>query len=138
MAKPTGRDRPVSLGPLEDEVMRVLWARQQATVREVQEALAAGGRRLAYTTVMTVMVHLAGKHMLARERTGRSFTYRASVSAEEFRESTARVLAQRLVRGFNRLGIASFVNEVASVGPEQLRELQELADQAAADDDSSR
>ena len=35
------------------------------------------------------------------------------------------MLAQRLVRGFDHLAIASFVEEVAKVGPDRLRELQE-------------
>ena len=138
MATPARSEKSISLGPLEDEIMRLLWGRKQATVRDVQEELTRRGTNLAYTTVMTVMARLATKRMLSRKRSGRSFVYRARVSADEFRETAARTLAQRLVRGFESLGIASFVKEVAQVGPDHLRELQELASKASAQNDGPR
>ena len=138
MATPARSEKSISLGPLEDEIMRLLWGRKQATVRDVQEELTRRGTNLAYTTVMTVMARLATKRMLSRKRAGRSFVYRARVSADEFRETAARTLAQRLVRGFESLGIASFVKEVAQVGPDHLRELQELASKASAQNDGPR
>ena len=138
MATPARSERSISLGPLEDEIMRILWGRNQATVRDVQEELTRRGTNLAYTTVMTVMARLATKRILSRKRAGRSFVYRARVSADEFRETSARTLAQRLVLGFESLGIASFVKEVAQVGPDHLRELQELASKASARNDSPR
>lgn len=135
MATPDKGKSPVSLGPLEDEIMRIVWSRDQATVRDVQEELQRRGTSLAYTTVMTVMARLATKRLLSRRRSGRSFVYKARVTHDQFRENTARSLAQRLVEGFDRLGIASFVQEVAKVGPDQLRELQDLASQATARND---
>lgn len=118
--------------------MRIVWARKQATVRDVQEELEGRGTRLAYTTVMTVMGRLATKRLLSRKRLGRSFLYRPRVNEEEFRENTARMLAQHLIRGFDHLGIASFVQEVAKVGPDRLRELQELVGKASPGNDSPR
>jgi len=119
------RREPASLGPLEDEVMRIVWARDQATVRDVHEVLGRRPVTLAYTTVMTVMSRLTIKGLLSRRRVGRSFLYRVRIKEEEFRRRTARVLAQRLVRGFDHLAISSFVEEVAKVGPDRLRELQD-------------
>src|SRR6266540_7508249 len=70
------------LGPLEAEVMRVLWAaKAPITVREVLERLNRGRRpALAYTTVMTVMSRLAEKEILRRERDGRGYRYEAAVA----------------------------------------------------------
>lgn len=133
-----GERKVVSLGPLEDEIMRIVWARRQATVRDVQGELQGRGTGLAYTTVMTVMSRLATKRLLLRKRVGRSFLYQARLNEEEFRESTARTLARNLVRGFDRLGIASFVQEVAKVGPERLRELKDLVGKASPGNDSAR
>ena len=138
MATSARSEKSVSLGPLEDAIMRIIWDRKQATVRDVQEELTRRGMNLAYTTVMTVMARLATKRMLSRKRSGRSFVYHARVSADEFRENAARSLAQRLVGGFESLGIASFVKEVANVGPERLRELQKLISEASARNDGSR
>ncbi|WP_170931519.1 BlaI/MecI/CopY family transcriptional regulator, partial [Aeromicrobium sp. PE09-221] len=45
------------MGPLETSVMQRLWAVEQPqTVREVQEFIAAD-RTIAYTTVMTPILH---------------------------------------------------------------------------------
>ena len=119
------RGEPASLGPLEDQVMRIVWARDQATVRDVHEELARRPVALAYTTVMTVMARLTTKGLLSRRRVGRSFLYRVRIKEEEFRRRTARVLAERPVRGFDHLAISSFVEEVAKVGSDRLRELQD-------------
>jgi predicted transcriptional regulator len=62
----------LSLGPLEREVMGVVWQRGQATVVEVRSAL---GDRHAYTTIMTILSRLADKGHLDRRKCGRSFVY---------------------------------------------------------------
>jgi predicted transcriptional regulator len=131
------RGEPASLGPLEDEVMRIVWARDQATVRDVHEELGRRPVALAYTTVMTVMARLTTKGLLSRARVGRSFLYRVRIKEVDFRKSTARMLAQRLVQGFDHLAIASFVEEVAKVGPERLRELQDAVRGAAREGNES-
>ncbi|HLF79957.1 MAG TPA: BlaI/MecI/CopY family transcriptional regulator [Dehalococcoidia bacterium] len=118
--------QPVALGPLEDQIMRLVWASGQATVRDVHEQLEQRKVQLAYTTVMTVMSRLVIKGLLNRRRVGRSFLYGVKVNEEQFRVQTAQMLAQRLVRGFDHLALASFVDEVAKVGPERLEELREL------------
>jgi predicted transcriptional regulator len=66
-----------TLGPLEAEVMALLWRAGGAlTVRQTAERLNADrGAGLAYTTVMTVLTRLADKGVLARTRVGRSFAY---------------------------------------------------------------
>jgi len=117
--------------------MRIVWARDQATVRDVREELGRRRVALAYTTVMTVMARLATKGLLSRRRVGRSFLYKVRIKEAAFRRSTARMLAQRLVHGFDHLAIASFVEEVAKVGPDRLRELQEAIRQATREGNES-
>ena len=60
--------------PLELECLKVLWTRGQGNVRDVREGL-ADRRKLAYTTVMTVLDRLARKGGVARRKVGRSFLY---------------------------------------------------------------
>ncbi len=55
-------------------LMKVVWSRGHATVREVYEALREA-RPLAYTTVMTMMRILEGKGHLRKEPEGRAFRY---------------------------------------------------------------
>jgi len=56
--------------------MKVVWSRQTATVRDVYEDLRAR-RRIAYTTVMTMMNVLERKGHLKKRAEGRSFLYQS-------------------------------------------------------------
>src|ERR1700683_536398 len=57
------------------EIMKVIWARQTATVRDVYEALRER-RKVAYTTVMTMMKILEQKGYLNRKQVERAYVYR--------------------------------------------------------------
>ena len=64
-----------TLGELEQRVMDVLWAADgPMSVRQVLEVL-LDEKRLAYTTVMTVLDRLAKKDVVSRERDGRQWMY---------------------------------------------------------------
>ncbi|HEX4748959.1 MAG TPA: BlaI/MecI/CopY family transcriptional regulator [Bryobacteraceae bacterium] len=69
------------LGPLENEVMSVLWSRGRSNVREVVNDLA---RPLAYTTVMTTLDRLFKKGLLCREKEDRAFLYTPALSREDW------------------------------------------------------
>lgn len=55
--------------------MKVVWRLEEATVREVYEALRAR-REIAYTTVMTMMKILEEKGYLKKTREERAYLYR--------------------------------------------------------------
>ena len=55
--------------------MKLVWGRQSATVRDVYEALLEK-RKIAYTTVMTMMRILETKGYLKKTRQDRAFLYR--------------------------------------------------------------
>ena len=55
--------------------MKVIWRREQATVRDVYETLRER-RRIAYTTVMTVMNVLEEKGYLQKTKVDRAYLYR--------------------------------------------------------------
>lgn len=56
------------------EIMKVVWERKAATVREVYEALRER-KTVAYTTVMTMMNILETKGHLMKRPEGRAFVY---------------------------------------------------------------
>lgn len=98
-----------ALGPLEAEVMAVLWrAGEPQAVRQVAELLnAERAAPLAYTTVMTVMSRLAEKGVLARERgAGRGFLYRPVVA------DSADIAVQGVLAEFGDAALARFVDQV--------------------------
>lgn len=70
-------------GDLEAVIMDRLWSEGPATVREVLVDLRAD-RKIAYTTVMTVMDNLYRKGWLTREPDGRAFRYTPANSRQEY------------------------------------------------------
>ena len=58
-------------------IMKVIWRSGTSTVRDVYEALLAD-RKIAYTTVMTMMNILEQKGYLKKSQKDRAFTYQAT------------------------------------------------------------
>ena len=102
-------------GELETTVMREVWRRGQATVREIYEALRVE-RTLAYTTVMSTMQNLRRKRLLDHQTVGRSYVYSARVDRGAVERSSARELLDRLFEGsVERFANALFKEEDLSV-----------------------
>lgn len=59
------------------EIMKIIWRLERATVRDVYEALRER-RKIAYTTVMTMMNILEGKKYLKKRTAERAFVYQAT------------------------------------------------------------
>ena len=57
------------LGPLETDIMQIVWQDERSTVKKVHRKLSQQ-RDIAYTTVMTTMSRLAEKGVLNRHREG--------------------------------------------------------------------
>ncbi len=107
--------------------MEEVWRRGRATVREVLEALNAGARKRAYTTVMTIMVRLAGKGLLARERKGRADIYAPTMTRDAYLEARASSEVEALVGEFGDVALAHFARQIDRLDPERLEQLRRLA-----------
>ncbi len=125
-ANRAGRGVEKLLGELELEVMRVVWARPAVTVRDVLDALSKT-RSLAYTTVMTIMSRLVDKGLLAIEKQGKTYLYRAAQTAEEFKVRAVGRVVQALIADFGgEIAISQFVEHLSAVDPDQLQQLAEM------------
>ena len=69
------RPRKETLTDQELEIMKVVWERKSSTVRDVYEQLLKR-RKIAYTTVMTMMGILERKGHLTKNPDGRAYIYR--------------------------------------------------------------
>jgi predicted transcriptional regulator len=74
------------LGQLERDVMGVIWAGGEMTVRTVCAHLDS---TTAYTTVMTTMDRLFKKGLLGRTKVGRAFVYQAIITKDELDSALA-------------------------------------------------
>ena len=83
-----------ALGPLELQLLRVLWKRGEGTVRHlIDEGLVQG----AYTTIMTTLDRLFKKGLLDRTEEGRAFRYFPRVTREELQREAAGQAIQQLL-----------------------------------------
>ena len=80
--------------------MDLMWERKQATVRDIVMELRPTRPR-AYTTIMTVMFHLAEKGLLPRRQQNRkTYVYTIAMSRDEFLDCAARRMVDALVEDF--------------------------------------
>jgi predicted transcriptional regulator len=108
------------LGELEAAVMDRLWSRAApATVREVCTDLQAD-RRIAYTTVMTVMDNLFKKGVLRRELDGRAYRYTPILDQAEY---SADLMRQALDASGDQT--AAFLRFLERITPEEAEALAE-------------
>lgn len=112
-------------GDLEAVIMEELWQRgEPATVRDVLAVLRAS-RKIAYTTVMTVMGILHRKGQLEREMRGRAWLYRPVRSKTEH---AAALLQDVLAESGDRQEVLlHFVADLDSASVAQLRSAVEAA-----------
>ena len=113
------------LGDLERAVMDAIWSAVDAghpsvSVREVHDAIVAR-RRIAYTTVMTVMGRLADAGLLTQERSGRAYRYAPASSREALTAATMREQLQGMAGEDRRAAMLHFLDDATADEIEDLK-----------------
>ncbi|MEE3715653.1 BlaI/MecI/CopY family transcriptional regulator [Tumidithrix elongata RA019] len=81
---PKYRPRQLKLGPLESEILNIIWDLNLATVKDILDRILADpDRELAYASVMTVLRRLQQKGWLSCQKQGRIFYWQVLVSRQE-------------------------------------------------------
>jgi BlaI family penicillinase repressor len=80
------------------EIMKIVWVRHTATVRDVYEALLER-RKVAYTTVMTMMKILEQKGYLNRKQVDRAYVYRPAQPKNQVIGKMVRDFVNRVFNG---------------------------------------
>jgi len=78
--------------------MKVVWERETATVRDVYEALLEH-RKVAYTTVMTMMKILEQKKYLRKSQDDRAYLYRPAKPKKQVIQGMVREFVDRVFNG---------------------------------------
>ena len=102
-----------------------MWQTGEATVQEVTDTISRK-RRVAYTTIMTVMVHLVNKGLLARIKEGKKYRYKVALTRHEFVRESARSRLQDLIGDFGDTAIARFLEEGQAIDANRLERLRNL------------
>jgi predicted transcriptional regulator len=115
------------LPPSELAVLQVLWERRRATAREVRETLAAGGRRLTHSTIVTLLTRLENKGFVAHEKAkmGKAFLFRPTRRREGVWRGFVEQLVHRVFGG-DAIPLFSCLIEEVSLRPDQIKELKRM------------
>ena len=119
-----------TLGDLQHAIMRILWARSEATVAEVHDAL-YDERGLAPTTIATMLRKMEDKGVVAHRVEDRHFVYRPLVSEDDVRSTMVGELLDRLFAGDPAALVSHLVadHDIDEAEIERLRALLEGAEQ---------
>lgn len=88
-----------SIGKLEAEIFKLVCDKEKGvTVRDVYEDLRLK-RRIAYTTVMSVMNSLTNKGLLKQDKSSMAYLYNPTVSKEKLATKIIQSIVDRLLDG---------------------------------------
>lgn len=112
------------------EIMKILWARGQASVRDVQEDLNRDSGPVAYSTVQTLLNIMEDKKGLVRHVVeGRTFIYHPKKSSERTIRELTRKFVDRVFDGaLDRVMVALFDSKPPTA--EELDRLRAMIDDA--------
>jgi len=118
------------LTELQLAILRLLWARGEATVAELWEALYEQ-RRLAQTTVATLVSRLQRRGIVARRTRDRQFLYRATISEPDVQQSMVSELTERLFAG-DPAALVSHLIAASDMSPGDLARVKRMIENAQA------
>ncbi len=116
-----------SLGQLQRAVMEVVWRRGEASVHDVLNELSRR-KKLAYTTVLTVMQKLEKAGWLAHRNEGKSYIYTPTASREEAGAGSVRGFLKRVFEG-DAVAMFQHLIRESDLSDEELSELRAMIDE---------
>ena len=116
------------LGSLEQDLMEALWSRGDATGKELHGDLARR-RKVAVTTVHTVLERLLKKGLVSRAKGEGGYRFTATMTSDEFAREVSREVMEGVVELWSAPAAASFVDILADKDPADLDKLERLIEE---------
>lgn len=106
---------------VELELLRVLWDKGEATVRELYEVVSEQ-RPLGYTSVLKMLQIMTEKGLVERTEAGKAHIYHAAATQEETQNQLLRDLSERLFSG----SAAQLAMHALAMEPASAEEIEEI------------
>jgi predicted transcriptional regulator len=113
------------------ELLRILWEREPATVRDIYDSLNLV-RSSGYTTVLKLLQIMAQKGLVMRDQSSRAHLYRSTMSQGAMQSKILQDLSARLFSG-SAAQLALHALEMEPSSDSELEEIRELLKRKAAD-----
>lgn len=120
------RKKSTQLTDGEQSIMEVLWQNDEASVREITDALSKQ-KPTAYTTVQTLCKILVEKGYADFRREGKAFIYAPKMTQKEARESALTSMLNKFFGGSPKV-LAQHLMQETDIDLEDLEELQRQID----------
>ncbi|AUT03370.1 MULTISPECIES: BlaI/MecI/CopY family transcriptional regulator [Nostocales] len=118
---PEYRPKQLSLGPLEAEILNIIWELGSVTVKDVHDRILADpNRELAYTSVTTVLRRLTDKGWLVCDKKGKAFYWRPLLSKQQAQVIKAHEQLQQFLAVGNPDVVAAFADSLDEAASEQI------------------
>jgi BlaI family penicillinase repressor len=104
------------------DLLKILWHRERATVREIYADLHAHDTQLAYTTVLTLLQNMERKGLVKHEQQGKAYLYCAAVK----RDGTFRDLAGSFLERVFDGAMSEYVVHALESQPPTEQELDDI------------
>ncbi|MFY0578730.1 BlaI/MecI/CopY family transcriptional regulator [Cystobacter fuscus] len=124
MSKSSQSEAPKPLTPVELELMQIVWRHDEVSVADVLEALPLE-RKLAYTSVSTVLRILEQKGVLRSRKVGRGHLYSAVLPREAYELQSVRHLVETVFDGTPSALVERLV-EAVPLSPEEVEQIRKL------------
>jgi predicted transcriptional regulator len=118
------RSKSTTLTAQELEIMKIVWQRESVTVRDVYEAILEQ-RKVAYTTVMTMMKILEQKGYLRKKQADRAHIYTPAQPQRKVIGAMVRDFVNRVFNGSAEPLLVHLVEE-HDLSPQDLEEIARL------------
>lgn len=118
---PDYRPKQLSVGPLEAEILSIVWELGSATVKDVHDRILSDpNRELAYTSVTTVLRRLTEKGWLSCDKQGKAFYWRPLLTKQQAEMIKAHDQLQRFLAVGNPDVVAAFADSLDEAASEQI------------------
>ncbi len=118
---PDYRPKQLSVGPLEAEILSIVWELGSASVKDVHDRILSDpNRELAYTSVTTVLRRLTEKGWLSCDKQGKAFYWQPLVTKQQADMIKAHDQLQRFLAVGNPDVVAAFADSLDEAASQQI------------------
>ena len=121
------QSKTIRIGAVQMRIMRVLWARERATAREITEELCRH-KPIAHSTVQTLLRKLEAKGAVTHETQDRTFIFRPLVTEQVVCRSATEELLSRIFDG-SAFGLVAHLVQSEAISPDELDRIRQLIDE---------
>lgn len=120
--------KSATLGELEQQIMDIVWDGKNCSARDVLTKLEKD-KKLAYTTVATILQRLYDKGLLSRKENAAGNIYSPKVSKEKYTKNVAQSFLKNFINSFGDTAIASFADSIDKLPEKKRKYFLEVLDE---------